>query len=155
METESSLSCAQNPTTSPYHEPHQSSAKIVRFFNFHFNIILPSKSRIFMYKWMTTKSIWCHRQKTFKKTYFTVYEFREYRLSESLIYLRAWMNFYPDFPHLLSEMGKFLYKRSADYFVRCFGVWRKPEQVKTVFLIEGENQIKFTRVPWNLMTFWQ
>jgi len=57
------------------------------------------------------------------------------------------MNFYPDFPHLLSEMGKFLYKRSADYFVRCFGVWRKPEQVKTVFLIEGENQIKFTRVP--------
>jgi len=57
------------------------------------------------------------------------------------------MNYYPDFAHLLSEMGKFQYNRSADFFVRCFGVWRKPAQVKTIFFLEGTNQIKFTRAP--------
>jgi hypothetical protein len=31
METEGSLPCSQKPTTSPYHEPHQSSAQISSF----------------------------------------------------------------------------------------------------------------------------
>jgi len=45
------------------------------------------------------------------------------------------MNFYPDFPHLLSEMGKFQDKRSTDYFGWCFCVWWKPAQVKVVFFL--------------------
>jgi len=57
------------------------------------------------------------------------------------------MNFFPDFPHLISEMGKFQYKRYGDYFVWCFGVWRKPAQVNAVFFLLGANQIKFTLVP--------
>jgi hypothetical protein len=37
METEGSLPCLQKLITSPYHEPHQYSAQIFRYFNPHFN----------------------------------------------------------------------------------------------------------------------
>ena len=138
METEGSLLCSQKPTTSPYHEPQQTSAQISRFFNRHFNIILPSRSRILKCKLMTTKLIWCYKQKAFTKTYLTVYEFRGNRLSESQIYLSAWMNFYPQFPHLLSEMGKFQYKKSAGYIVWCFDVGENWHKLRPYFYFRAQ-----------------
>jgi hypothetical protein len=57
------------------------------------------------------------------------------------------MIFYPYFPHLLSEMVKFQYKWSADYFVWCFVCLAKTGKRKGRTFLEAVNQITFTRVP--------
>ena len=45
-----------------------------------------------------------------------------------ILYLGAWINFYPYFPHLLSHLGKIWYKRSAHDDVQHFWVlWKSAE----------------------------
>jgi hypothetical protein len=73
---------------------------------------------------------------------------------KAMVYLKAYVNFYPYSPHFCPILMKFDAKKSAPSIIVKLRVsWKSAQRIPYFFM--GVNEITFTRVRWNPRAFWK